>query len=248
MDSRKVVPLDGGRSTGARRGRAAHLGPDRRRPLVLDAALEIFVERGYRGTSMQAVADAAGVTKPVVYECYPSKDELLLALLDREERRLVEAVRAALPTATTLDELRQAGRQERPGVAGRQEKAGRPGVCEQLEAVLAAGFTAFLTAAGQAPHSWRVVFDSRRGSDSVVAARVRQAREMLLGQLGEVVRAYLAAVGSEDIERKVPVVAELLATVAESCARMVVLENHPWTAPELSGYVARVIARGAAGS
>ena len=31
------------------------------------------------------MADAAGVTKPVIYKCYPNKDELLLALLDREE-------------------------------------------------------------------------------------------------------------------------------------------------------------------
>src|SRR5918999_673314 len=48
------------------RQRAAHLGPERRRPLVLDAALHLFVEHGYRGTSMEGIAAAAGVTKPVV--------------------------------------------------------------------------------------------------------------------------------------------------------------------------------------
>src|SRR5262249_51657456 len=74
------------------RRRAAHLGPERRRPLVLDAALGLFVERGYRGTAMEAIAEAAGVTKPVVYECYPSKAELFRALLEREEGRLLEAV------------------------------------------------------------------------------------------------------------------------------------------------------------
>jgi AcrR family transcriptional regulator len=58
--------------------------------LSLDAALNVYVERGYQGTSMQAVADAAGATKPVGNECFPNKDEFLLALFDREERRLLD--------------------------------------------------------------------------------------------------------------------------------------------------------------
>jgi AcrR family transcriptional regulator len=55
------------------RQRAAHLGPEVRRPLVLDAARRLFVENGYRGTSMEGIAAAADVTKPVVYRCYPNK-------------------------------------------------------------------------------------------------------------------------------------------------------------------------------
>lgn len=172
---------------------------------------------------MQAIAETAGVTKPVVYECYPNKDELLLALLDREERRLLEAITSALPTTAAVR---------------------NPATFDNLEAVFAAGLTAFLVGARQATNSWRVVFDSRRGSDSVVAVRVRRAREMLLDQLRDLVRSYLESVRSDDIDRKVPVIAELLATVAESCARMLVLEDYPWTAPELAGYVSRLIVRG----
>ncbi|MBV9729869.1 MAG: TetR/AcrR family transcriptional regulator [Pseudonocardiales bacterium] len=216
MESSRVVPL-AARPHRTGRARAAHLGPERRRPLILDAALEVYVERGYRGTSMQAVADAAGVTKPVVYECYPNKDELLLALLDREERRLLDAITDALPRNPAFD---------------------------NVEVVLAAGLTAFLTGAGQATNSWRVVFESRRGSDSVVAARVRRARDMILGQIRELVRLYMTSAEIDDVERKSPVVAELLATVAESCVRMLVLEHYPWTAVELATYVSRLITRG----
>jgi AcrR family transcriptional regulator len=36
------------------RRRARHLGPERRRPMVLDAALEVFVEKGYFGSTMSA--------------------------------------------------------------------------------------------------------------------------------------------------------------------------------------------------
>lgn len=213
----KVVPLASNRAGRGARARAAHLGPEKRRPLILDAALEVYVEHGYRGTSMQAVASAAGVTKPVVYECFAGKDELLLALLDREERRLLDAISQSLPSNLVSD---------------------------NVEAVLAAGLTAFLTGAGQAPNSWRVVFDSGWGSGSPVAERVRRVREMVLGQLRALVRQSMVAAEIDDIDRKVPVVAELIATVSESCARMLVLERYPWTAAELATYVARLLARG----
>ncbi|MGH3912679.1 MAG: TetR/AcrR family transcriptional regulator [Pseudonocardiaceae bacterium] len=217
MADRRVGPPAVGSSRRSGRARAAHLGPERRRPLILDAALAVYVEQGYRGTSMQAVADAAGVTKPVVYECYPSKDELLLALLDREERRLLDAITEALPRNPAPD---------------------------NVEAVLVTGLTAFLTAASQATNSWRVVFESRRGSDSVVVVRVRRVREMIMSQIRALVRSSMESAEIDDIERKVPVVAELLATVAESCVRMLVLEHYPWTAAELATYVAGLVTRG----
>src|SRR5688572_20385733 len=47
------------------RKRAAHRGPERRRPLVLDAAHDLFLSNGFEGTSMDAIAAAAGVSKPV---------------------------------------------------------------------------------------------------------------------------------------------------------------------------------------
>ncbi|MGH3475184.1 MAG: TetR/AcrR family transcriptional regulator, partial [Aeromicrobium sp.] len=77
--------------------RAAHLGPAVRRPLVLDAALTVWDHEGYRGTTMAAIAAEAGVSKPVLYECFDNKDEVLGALLDREEERLMSATQAALP-------------------------------------------------------------------------------------------------------------------------------------------------------
>jgi hypothetical protein len=142
---------------------------------------------------------------------------LLLALLDREERRLLDAITESLPTNLVSD---------------------------NVEAVLAAGLTAFLTGAGQAPNSWRVVFDSGWGSGSVVAARVRRVRKTVVGQLCGLVHQYMVAGEVDDIDRRAPVVAELIASVSESCARMLVLERYPWTAAELATYVARLLARG----
>src|SRR5262245_57503952 len=91
------------RTEATRRKRAAHLGPERRRPQVLDAALGLFLEHGYEGTSMEAIAREAGVTKPVVYACFASKDELFRGLLAREEERILDEIRQAFADTDLSD-------------------------------------------------------------------------------------------------------------------------------------------------
>ena len=49
---------------------------------VLDAALELFAEHGFEGTSLQQIADRLGVTKAAVYYHFRSKDDLLSALVE----------------------------------------------------------------------------------------------------------------------------------------------------------------------
>src|SRR5713101_5035960 len=51
------------------------------REQCLQVAIRLFAERGYQRTTMDDVAEAAGVTKGAVYWHFPSKDDLLLALL-----------------------------------------------------------------------------------------------------------------------------------------------------------------------
>ena len=59
------------------------IAPDARRELIESAAGRLFAERGYAGTTLDAVATAAHVTKPVVYRHFASKKDLYLALLAR---------------------------------------------------------------------------------------------------------------------------------------------------------------------
>src|SRR3954452_25073806 len=200
------------------RPRAAHLGPERRRPLMLDAALKEFVQHGYRGTSMEAIAEAAEVSKPVVYECYPSKEKLFRALLEREERKLVEEVAAALPTEPSF---------------------------EDVEGLLAEGLTALLTAAAATPLSWRVVFDAEHGGDRAVLKRVLRARALITEQLTQLVALFLSQAGTKDAERKAPVMAELLAGTGRTSVRLLLDSGGDWTPEELGAFVARVLARGA---
>ena len=67
---------------------AARLPAPRRRRQLLDVALDAFAERGFHRTSMDDVAEAAGVTKPVLYQHFGSKRELYLELLDDVGRQL----------------------------------------------------------------------------------------------------------------------------------------------------------------
>lgn len=61
---------------------------ERNREAVLDAARKVFLDRGYAGATLEAIAEAAGFSKGVVYSQFGSKADLFLALLDRriEER------------------------------------------------------------------------------------------------------------------------------------------------------------------
>jgi len=78
---------------------ATRLPAPRRRRQLLDVATDVFGESGYHQASMDAVAEAAGVTKPVLYQHFASKRELYLELLDDVGTRLIDAVVAATRAA-----------------------------------------------------------------------------------------------------------------------------------------------------
>lgn len=65
------------------------LPANERRLQVLDVARHVFADAGFHGTSMNHIAEAAGVTKPVLYQHYTSKRELFRAVVDDAGERLV---------------------------------------------------------------------------------------------------------------------------------------------------------------
>lgn len=62
---------------------------------ILDAALQLIAEHGASGTSLQMIADAIGVTKAAVYHQFKTKEQIVIALTERELGRLEEALEAA---------------------------------------------------------------------------------------------------------------------------------------------------------
>jgi len=68
---------------------ATRLPAEQRRRQILDVSCKVFAEGGFHTTSMDDVATAAGVTKPVLYQHFPSKRALFLDLLDDVGRQLL---------------------------------------------------------------------------------------------------------------------------------------------------------------
>jgi AcrR family transcriptional regulator len=92
-------------------------GPTKRRPqttaALLDAAHDVFAERGFHGSSIGEICDRAGLTTGAFYSNYASKDALFFALFDRHSQRLVQrfgeivsdALNAEDPLASLLELL-----------------------------------------------------------------------------------------------------------------------------------------------
>src|SRR6266511_29589 len=204
----------------ARRERAAHLGPERRRSLVLDAAFGLFLERGYERTSMDAIATAAGVTKPVVYACYASKGELFEALVRREEERVLGEIQDALRTADDLSDP---------------------------ERTLEDSFTAFLRAVAASPAAYRVIILGEGGVSAAVARRIRRGREMQIDAVAALAHRWLESRrDGRDVELMARLVGHQVVALAESGARALLSEPDDWTPETLGRALGRLAVGGQA--
>lgn len=76
--------------------KANRLPRDERRAQLLSAALEVFTAAGYHSAGMDEIADRANVSKPVLYQHFPSKLELYLAVLDLHIDSLIFALQKAI--------------------------------------------------------------------------------------------------------------------------------------------------------
>ncbi len=78
---------------------------EERRAAILNAAVKLFSERGFRGTTTRALADAVGVTEPVLYEHFKSKRDLYGAIVEEKSREgMAQAFQILEPIAATKDD------------------------------------------------------------------------------------------------------------------------------------------------
>ncbi|WP_226377317.1 MULTISPECIES: TetR/AcrR family transcriptional regulator [Burkholderia] len=197
------------------RTRAAHLGPERRRPQVLDAALRIAVTRGLAGVSMEAIAQALGVTRPVVYACFASREELIDALLEREERRLFDGVISALPHEPPFGDPKQ---------------------------WMTAGFQALLKVVAEHADSWRLVLAADHDRDAV--ERYGNARRRVAQQVGALMGPMMKKAGVKQIDKKLPVLVEIFMSLGDGAVRAMLDDEQQWTPDELGAYVGRIVLGG----
>src|SRR5690242_11447004 len=78
----------------------------RNRRLVLEAARRVFLERGYAGATLEAIADDAGFSKGVVYSQFAGKSDLLLALLEARIHERAEENASAVDGLAGVEGLR----------------------------------------------------------------------------------------------------------------------------------------------
>jgi AcrR family transcriptional regulator len=148
--------------------RAEYLGPERRRPLVLAAARTIFSEGGFADASMSAIADRAGVSKAVLYDCFPGgKQEIYYALLDSGEEAFMAHMLETLERTNTLP----------------------------LEQALREGMLSFVEYAEMNPESFRLIFGDAGTSDPEIAKRAARTKELLVAKMGERTTQILTSAG-----------------------------------------------------
>jgi AcrR family transcriptional regulator len=131
--------------------------PARRRQL-LGAAQQVFVEQGYHAAAMDEIAERAGVSKPVLYQHFPGKLELYLALLDENTDLLIATVREAL--ASTTDNRQR----------------------------VTATFGAFFDFVGGEGGAFRLVFESDLGNDPAVRQRLDRSGRECAELISQVIR------------------------------------------------------------
>src|SRR5438093_10039175 len=88
---------------------AMRLPAEQRRRQLLDVACDVFATTGFSATAMDDIATAAGVTKPVLYQHFPSKRALFIELLADVGRQLLDELTEATSRANTGRERVEVG-------------------------------------------------------------------------------------------------------------------------------------------
>ncbi len=132
----------------------------RRREQLLDVTRTLVVREGFHAVSMEAVARAAGITRPVVYGHFSDLRGLLEALISRETALALEQLAAIVPV----------------------DLAGGP------RELLLAGLRDYLRAAEAEPDRWRLVLMPPEGAPALLRQQIARGREALVASLAAAVR------------------------------------------------------------
>jgi AcrR family transcriptional regulator len=171
-----------------------------RRQQLLDTTLDIVVERGFHALTIEAVAQGAGVTRPIVYKQFDDLPGLVRALIDREEDRAISQLARAIP--------------EIPGDRDPDD-------------LLVDGLELFLEAVQEAPKSWRLILLPPEGVPAVFAERTNRTRRNVLRQLEKLVAWGIERRGGPSLDSEL--FARLLMEMAEDSARLILTQPEKFT-------------------
>ena len=181
---------------------------DRRRQL-LDAALRIIIRDGYGAVSIETIAREVGVSRPVIYGVFDGLGDLLGALLDRQERRALAQLNAALPAA--------------------------PGDQDPGEFVV--GFVrSMVEVVASDPDTWYPVLLPPAGTPTVVQERIDRDRERVRQQF-QALLAWALQRGGGAADVDLELASHSLLVVVEQWGRLVLSDPERFTAQRLARFV-----------
>jgi AcrR family transcriptional regulator len=159
-------------------------GPERRAQL-LAVARRLFGRSGFHGVSMDQEAREAGVTKPILYDHFDSKEELYVALLDADAQELERQVRAALAART--------GNRER----------------------IRQSFQAYFDFVDEHAAGFKLFVQETMGADDVFRSKVQGVRDRIRGEVSDlIVRESHGVVDREDADTVALALVGMVETVA----------------------------------
>lgn len=199
---------------------AGRLSSAERREQILDATKELARERGLHRISIDAVARAAGITRPIVYQHFGDLTGLLSALVDRESERAISQLRAMLPTDLSSGEPRE---------------------------LLVGALRGFLEAVQADPTTWRLVLMPAEGTPEALRERFVRERAAVTEQLAGAVDPYFT-LGPSGASPDPELTARLLQAIAEELARLTLDDPERYPVERLVEYADWLLGAIAAGA
>ncbi|KOV85576.1 hypothetical protein ADL03_14275 [Nocardia sp. NRRL S-836] len=185
--------------------------PEQRREQLLDAALSL-IPAGFDTVTMESVARAAAVTKPVLYDLFANRAELISALLQREAARATDQVLAALPTDFAT---------------------------RSPDDAFADAVRVFVLAVVECPDRWRLVLLPPEGTPHEFRAQVERVRSGVLAQVEELAAVGLRQLGGLD-DLDSALLGHAMLALAEMAGRLVLTDPERFTPDRLVAFVTRI--------
>jgi AcrR family transcriptional regulator len=202
-------------SSAPKRPYAPRLPAQERRDQLLDAALELAIERGFHAVTVDGVARAVGVTRPVVYGAFADVGELLQALSDRSEQRALSQLALVFPSLP------------------------EPGQHVDPDELLVEGIAAYLSAIRADPDTWRVILLPPEGAPAEMRERVRGHRATMLGHLRSLTDWGIAARGGPDLDPEL--FARSVFSLAEGAARLMLVDPQRYPLERFTDFTRSVL-------
>jgi AcrR family transcriptional regulator len=178
---------------------------DRRRQ-ILEVALRMVAEHGFHEVSIEAVAQRAGISRPVVYEHFGDLAGLLEAVVAQVGERALTQLAAVMPTG-----------------AGSGDPRDR----------LLAAFRGYLEAARSDPATWRLVLMPPEGAPEMLRGVIAVGRSAVVAQLAETVRGGL---GSGERSPDPELTASMLSWLADESARLMLTQPEEYPVDRILGH------------